>query len=69
VDFAHAYMLPPGGLAVANPEDIAIPQYIGSVEEAVATFRASRELRQQTMRAAARIGNAWRPLGRAEPTK
>jgi hypothetical protein len=52
VDFARAYVLPPG-LAVADPEDIAIPQYIGSVEETVETPRASRELLQQTTRAAA----------------
>jgi len=51
-EWARAYMLP--GLALANAEDIAIPQCVGSVEETVAIIRANREewLQQQAARAA-----------------
>jgi predicted Rossmann-fold nucleotide-binding protein len=53
-DWARAYMLRPG-LALANAEDIAIPQCVGSVEETVAIIRANREqwLKQQAARAEA----------------
>jgi uncharacterized protein (TIGR00730 family) len=47
-DWARAHMLRPG-LALANAEDMAIPQCVASVEETVAILRKSREewLRQQ----------------------
>ena len=47
-DWARAYMLRPG-LALANAEDLAIPQCVATVEETVAILRNSREqwLRQQ----------------------
>jgi uncharacterized protein (TIGR00730 family) len=47
-DWARAHMLRPG-LALANAEDMAIPQYVASVEETVAILRKSREewLREQ----------------------
>ena len=53
-DWARDYMLRPG-LALANAEDMAIPQCVGSVEETVAILRANREawLQQQTERAEA----------------
>ena len=51
-DWAQTYMLRPG-LAVANPEDVAILQCVDDVEQTVAIIRAKREqwLREQAERA------------------
>jgi len=51
VEWARAYMVRPGQ-SLANAEDMALPQSVGSVEETVAILRANREgwLRDQAAR-------------------
>src|SRR5262249_30883059 len=51
-EWARTYMLRPG-LAVANPEDVAILQCVDDVEQTVAIIRGKREkwLREQAERA------------------